>query len=518
MDTRIDRRRLLQASGITIGAAALGTGSASAQRAAAGTRRIGHPFTLGVASGDPLPDGVVLWTRLAPEPLADDGHGGMPAHPFPVHWEVAEDEGFHRLAQRGTAIARPELAHSVHVELHGLEPARDYYYRFKAAGKISPIGRTRTAPARGTQPKQLRFAHASCQNFPVGYYTAYEHMAEEDLDLVVFLGDYIYEGPSQGDLGRAHVPARTLVTLEDYRIRYAQYKTDPHLQAVHARFPWIVTPDDHEVVNNWADDIGAGVPPEDFLRQRAVAFRAYYEHLPLRSSAKPRGPDMQIYRRLAFGGLVEFNVLDIHQYRDETACGGGRAPLDCPERSDPSRTITGDAQERWLLAGLADSTARWNVLAQQDAMAQLVAADTVSMNFWDGYAASRKRILAGMVERSVRNPVVLTGDIHHNMANNLRVDFNDPDTPVMGVELIGTSITSRGDGSDQTARDLELIETNPHVKFSQNYRGYVRSTVTPQTWRADYRVVPYVSRPGAKLFTRASFEMEDGNPGLHRID
>lgn len=151
-------------------------------------------------------------------------------------------------------------------------------------------------------------------------------------------------------------------------------------------------------------------------------------------------------------------------------------------------------------------------------MAQLVAADTVSMNFWDGYAASRKRILAGMVERSVRNPVVLTGDIHHNMANNLRVDFNDPDTPVMGVELIGTSITSRGDGSDQTARDLELIETNPHVKFSQNYRGYVRSTVTPQTWRADYRVVPYVSRPGAKLFTRASFEMEDGNPGLHRID
>jgi alkaline phosphatase D len=257
--TTLTRRRLLGWAGLGAGGLAIAASGASPRSALAKPFFADDPFSLGVASGDPLPDGVVLWTRLAPDPLAPDGSGGLAPETYGVRFEVAEDEGFSRVVRRGAVEAGPELAHSVHVEVQGLGPGREYFYRFKAGPEISPVGRTKTAPAFGAA-NGMAFAFASCQNYPAGYYTAYGHMADEDLDLVVQLGDYIYQGPSQGSIGRPHAPAREATSLADYRIRTAQYKTDPDLRAVHARHPFAVTWDDHEVDNNYADENG-DLPP-----------------------------------------------------------------------------------------------------------------------------------------------------------------------------------------------------------------------------------------------------------------
>jgi alkaline phosphatase D len=414
-----------------------------------------------------------------------------------------------RVVRRGTRFAQPELAHSVHVEVGGLQPGREYFFRFRSGREESPVGRTKTAPAVGAALSAFSFAFASCQHYPSGYFTAYRHMADEDLDLVVHLGDYIYEGGDQGSLGRGHEPTRGLQTLDDYRVRLAQYKTDPDLQSVHARFPWVVTWDDHEVINNYADEID-GVPPEDFLVQRANAYRAYYEHMPLRRLQRPNGPDLPLYRRFAFGDLAEFNVLDTRQYRDDQAAQGD-------ERFDPSRTLTGDDQERWLLDGLGSSRATWNVLAQQVFFAQLDiragAAESYNTDAWDGYVASRDRILSGIAERQVSNPIVLTGDVHRNYANNIKADFDDPDSATVASEFVATSISSFGDGSEND-RATALLAENPHVAYYRNLRGYVRCELTPEQWRTDYRVVPYVTRPGAPIGTDATFVVESGNPGL----
>jgi len=363
---RVDRRGFLTLAGAAGAAVATGAPLAGAQRGRA--RVVGYPFTLGVASGDPAPDGAVLWTRLAPAPLSG---GGMPDRRVPVDWEVATDERFRRRVQRGTVQARPEQGHSVHVELEGLEPGREYFYRFRAAGELSPVGRTKTAPAAAARPDALAFAFVSCQQYEHGYFTAYRHLSDEDLDVVVHLGDYIYEyAPNvydtPGGNPRAH-SSREITTLEDYRNRHAQYKTDPELQLAHSRFPWILTWDDHEVDNNWADEIPEdGQPRGAFLRRRAAAFQAYWEHMPLRRTSRPRGIDMQLYRRIAFGDLAEFNVLDTRQFRADQPCGD-RFPATCEERLDEGRSITGAAQERWLLDGLEDSRARWNVLASPPA-------------------------------------------------------------------------------------------------------------------------------------------------------
>lgn len=507
--------------GISTAAVLLGTGVLSSNRALAQPNFFDDLFSLGVASGDPLPDGVVLWTRLAPDPLAEDGSGGMPPENFGVRYEVSEDENFSRIVKRGAVEATPELGHSVHAEVSGLLPGREYYYRFKAGPEISPVGRTKTAPAHGAPLAALTFAFASCQNYPGGYYTAYRHMAEEDLDIIFHLGDYIYEGPAQGNIGRGHLPAREIYSLADYRVRTAQYKTDSDLRAAHASTPWVVTWDDHEVDNNYADDVSQdNDPPREFLERRARAYQAYYEHMPLRLSSIPRGPDMQLYRRLTFGDLAEFSVLDTRQYRSDQACGDGR-DAGCEERLDPSRSITGEEQERWLLDGLGRSGAGWNVLAQQVFLAQRDfdsgPEQLFGMDSWDGYKASRDRILGGIVERGVRNPVVLTGDVHQNYAADLKANFDDPDSATIGSEFVGTSISSGGNGSDTSAAGREQLEENPHIKFYNRQRGYVRCTLTPKEWRSDYRVVPYVTTPGAPVFTRASFAIENGQPGLQEI-
>jgi alkaline phosphatase D len=472
-----------------------------------------NPFTLGVASGDPLPDGVVLWTRLAPDPL---NGGGMPSQNVEVEWQVAEDEGMRRIVKQGREIASPALGHSVHADVRGLKPARWYWYRFKTGAQTSIIGRTRTAPDARARLDKLSFAFASCQNYQDGYYTSHGHMAEEELDLVIHLGDYIYEGGPTEDRPRRH-NSPEILSLNDYRNRYALYKLDPELQKVHARFPWIVTWDDHEVANNYAGDISAqGLARDKFLERRANAYQAYYENMPLRRTSLPKGSSLQLYRRLGFGDLAEFSVLDTRQYRTDQPCGDGAKPV-CAEVTSPSAQMIGVEQERWLFQGLADSKRQWNVIAQQVMMAQvdltLGKEQSFGMDLWSGYALPRKRVLDFLDQRNVSNAVVITGDIHSNWVADLKVDFDEPKSRTVGTEFVGTSISSGGDGSDQTLTAVGVMLENPHIKFQNSRRGYVKCTVTPKLWQSDFRTVPFVSKPGAEISTRASFIVEAGHPG-----
>jgi alkaline phosphatase D len=520
----MDRRTFVKLSGMTAAALVFGAGPFTEKVWAQPTWST-YPFSLGVASGDPLPDGVVIWTRLAPDPL---NGGGMPLDSsVEVSWQVADDEDFTSVTREGTVLARPELAHSVHVEVDGLQPAREYFYRFTVPDGTSSVasrtGRTKTAPAFGASVAQMAFAFVSCQQYEHGYYTAYRRMAEqEDLDLVVHLGDYIYEyGPNQyvapGGNVRAHSGSE-IITLANYRNRHAQYKTDTDLQAAHARFPWVVTWDDHEVENNYADEIpelGSQTPTrEAWLKRRAAAYQAYYEHMPLRRSSIPAGPDMRLYRRLNYGNLAQVNVLDTRQYRTDQ-------PATESQRKDPARTLTGAGQESWLLNGLAASGATWNVLAQQVFFAQrdldTSSARRWNVDAWDGYVGSRNRILNFVRDRSIKNPVVLSGDVHNNWACDLKANFNKPRSQTLGVEFVGTSVTSGGDGADTSTSQQAIVKHNPHIKFFNGQRGYVRCRLTPTEWRADYRVLPYVKQPGAQISTRTSFKVTAGRPGLQLV-
>ncbi|MGW1341800.1 alkaline phosphatase D family protein [Kribbella sp. NPDC002412] len=488
---------------------------------ATGGRDRRDPYTLGVASGDPLPDAVVIWTRLAPEPLAP--FGGMDRRPVEVEWQVAEDERFHRIVRQGTTQARPEASHSVHVDVRGLRPWRHYWYRFRVNGKLSPVGRTRTAPPVDAYVPEVSLAFASCQAWWEGWYTAYADMAKRDHDVVFFLGDYIYEfGIDRGIRPNSNEPWMTqqTVTLDEYRVRYASYKMDPDLQAAHASAPWVVTLDDHEVVDNWADEAHPSAPPAQFLVRRANAFRAYWEHMPLRLTQLPKGPDMQLYRRIKYGRLAEFSVLDTRQYRSDQAYGDGtKAPG--PETKDPARTITGDAQEKWLLDGWSASSSRWNVLAHQTAIARLDTKEgpdvLVPMDTWDGYEASRDRVLGGAVQRNVRNLVSIAGDLHRSVASDLKIDFGNPDSPTVGTEFVGTSITSGIDGMDLDPGGATLLKENPHIKFGNFQRGYVSCSITPQRWISDYRVVDKVSVPNGAVSTRTRLLVEDGRPGIQTL-
>ncbi|HEU5124028.1 MAG TPA: alkaline phosphatase D family protein [Verrucomicrobiae bacterium] len=475
-----------------------------------------YPFQLGVASGDPASDGFVLWTRLAPRPLEG---GGMASEPVEVAWQIAEDEAMTKTVKKGTTVATPDWAHSVHVEVDGLRPDRWYWYQFKAGNEVSPKGRTRTLPTLNTGPDRLRIAFASCQHYEAGFYTAYHHMAGEDVDLIFHLGDYIYEGAASSKGIRRH-NSKEIFTLEDYRNRYGLYKSDRALQAAHAMAPWMVTWDDHEVDNNYA----SATPEEKsvnrvpFLQRRAAAYKAYYEHMPLRRTSLPQGPDMDLYRRLSFGRLAEFFVLDTRQYRTDQPCGD-HVQGDCADAMNPRATIMGEAQRQWLFSGLEKSDAKWNVLAQQVMMARadLKAGPEVgfSMDQWPGYEMDRRRVLKHFAERPISNPIVMTGDIHSNWANELIMDFDQLDSKTVATEFVGTSISSGGDGAHHSKKIEQLLSENPFVKFHNAERGYVRCEITPQLWRSDYRTVPYVTRLDAPVMTRASFVVESGDPKLH---
>ncbi|MFJ1911894.1 alkaline phosphatase D family protein [Streptomyces sp. NPDC088147] len=527
---QLGRRRLLTG---TAAAAALafavnlpGTGVASAAELDA--RKIAEdPFTLGVASGDPGPDSVLLWTRLAPRPYEPDG--GLPANRVSVRWELAHDAAFARIVKRGETDAHPEFAHSVHVEVPGLESGRVYYFRFRTGSWISAVGRTRTAPAVNARTSALSFAAVSCQAYHDGYFTAYKHLAAEDLDVVFHLGDYLYEYAVNSVGGARNYQDRVLpahfnretVTLDDYRMRYGLYKSDPDLRAAHAAHPFVVTWDDHETENNYAGDVPENdVPPQEFLLRRASAYRAYWENQPLRAPQRPNGPDMRLYRRLRFGRLAQFDILDTRQYRDDQAYGDGWQ-VPGPQSDDPGRTVTGPVQERWLLDGWKKSTATWNVVPQQVTFARRrdlpTAGYKLSMDSWDGYPASRQRLLNGVEAAGLKNFMVLTGDVHTGYAYDLKKDWDNPGSRTLGTEIVATSISSGKDGTDRPANWATFMEANPHMKFYNGRRGYVTVTLGERQARADFKTVKVITTPGAPVTTAASFVTEAGNPGLKPV-
>ncbi len=480
-----------------------------------------HLFTLGVASGDPLPDGVVLWTRLAPSPLARGG--GMRAARVVVDWELATDESMRHITRRGSVVATADHGHSVHVDVRGLEPAREYFYRFRAAGDISEVGRTRTAPGHGSPLRELTFALASCQAWGDGHYVAYADMAHHAPDVVFHLGDYIYEKPIPAGGGRRHTHAmpesavREAMDLDDYRDRYALYKLDPHLQAAHRTSPFVTTFDDHEVDNNWAASIPEdGTPIPEFALRRTAALKAWWENTPVRLTHRPRGTDIRAYRRFGFGDLVEFNVLDTRTHRSDQVNGDN----DCAQNAataDPRRTIIGAQQERWLLDGFAAGRHRWTVLAQQVPMADLArdrhGVRAVSMDGWSGYESSRARVLDGARDRGVGNLVSVVGDIHRNVVGDLRSTYTR-ESPTVGVELAGTSISSGGDGTDSDVSDRALKAASPHVRFGNAQRGYVLNRVRTDRWEAEFRVADSIGSPSDTLHRRALVTIPDRRPEI----
>jgi alkaline phosphatase D len=472
----------------------------------------GYPFSLGVASGDPWPDGFVIWTRLAPEPMVG---GGMLPEPVEVSWMVAEDEGMGRVVRRGRSIARPEWGHSIHVEVEGLRADRWYWYQFKCGSEVSPVGRTRTAPSIGKELDKLQFAFVSCQHFEAGYFDAYRHLVKDNVELIIHLGDYIYENAGRDKQVRKHAGGE-IISLEDYRNRYAQYRMDPALQLAHAAAPWLVTWDDHEVDNNYAGEVSEeiNVSPRELLKRRAAAYQAFYEHMPIRQGNLPDGPDMQLYRKISYGNLVDFFVLDTRQYRTDQPCGDGRK-FPCAQALSPKASLLGNAQREWLFNGLSRSTARWKVLAQQVMMARVDRSEgegqEFSMDQWPGYEMERRRILQVLKDRKIQNPVVLTGDIHSNWANELCVHTDEEHREPVAAEFVGTSLSSGGDGREIPQFLDQTLAQNPFVKFHNAERGYVNCALSKRDWRSDYRVMKFVTKPNGPVTTRASFVVESGS-------
>jgi alkaline phosphatase D len=489
---------------------------------------IDYPFTLGVASGDPLPGGFVIWTRLAPR-LGADAEAALPGA-VPVKWTVTSDEAMQHVVRQGTAVADRRFAHSVHVEVEGLLPGRQYWYRFEALGEQSPTGRSRTAPPVGDLTP-ARFGFVSCSHWEQGYFSAYRHLAAEQPDLVFFLGDYIYESSlaaGSPKILRAHHMAEA-EDLGGYRNRYAQYKSDPDLQSLHACAPCVSTWDDHEVqndyANRWSQD--AGVDPKAFLQRRAAAYQAFYEHMPLRRSSLPRGADMRVYRRLDFGRLARFHVIDGRQYRSEQPCiqangshRGHVASPSCADLSNPDRTMLGWEQEAWLRQGFAQSSGRWNVIAQDLLVAPVLQRDPVSQTLgrwtdgWDGYAATRQRVLRSIDETKPRNPVFWGGDIHSFWTTDLHLNGQDPDSKVVATEFVGTSVTS--DGPSYEAFNA-ILPLNPHVKFfDSRQRGYVSVSLDKTRMETRFQVISDRRDPKATVSTLARFVVEDGQAGAQR--
>jgi alkaline phosphatase D len=439
----------------------------------------------------------------------------MPTADVTVDWQVSTNDRFTSLVASGSVVARSADAHSVHIVAGGLNPDYDYYYRFRAQGHISPVGRTRTAPAPGTFGRNLAMAFASCQHYESGYYNAHRFMVEDDPGLILFLGDYIYEGAGVAGRVRQHAGGE-IVTLADHRRRYAQYKSDPDLQAAHAIAPWLVVPDDHEVENNYAGMVRhTGESPtltqQEWVDRRTAAYRAFYENMPLRPAQKYNGNSIPLYRRVYWGQLATFHMLDTRQFRTDQACGDGRQAPSCGDGA--SRTLPGIVQEDWLLEGLAQHSATWDLIGQQVFFARHIDANgKVSMDKWDGYTASRARIQNGWVQRGTRNPVVLTGDVHQHWASDLKADYLSASSPVIGAELITTSVTSGGDEALSTT--IPNGPGNPHVKFFANARGYVRTTISPTQIRADFRRVSLVGEHDSVASTLKSIAILDGQRGL----
>jgi len=470
-------------------------------------------FALGIASGQPRADGVVLWTRLTGAALGER---------VAVQWEVADDERFADIVARGEDVAEAAWAHSVHAEVAGLAPGRWYFYRFRALGQQSAVGRTRTAPAADAAAT-LAFAIASCQRYDVGHYAAWRDVAASSLDLVVFVGDYIYESAERRNPVRPIRDGGEAFSLEQYRARYATYKSDPLLQAAHAAAPWLLVWDDHEVSNDYAGFRGEDLAV-DMHARRAAAYRAYWEHMPFPRAARPVDADMRITGRVDWGRLARIHLLDDRQYRDPQVCpkpgrGGSSTVLanQCPALADPARTLLGAEQEAWLAAGW-DLERPWNLVGQQTLMARVTWLDPVVgggaywTDGWDGYAPARRRLLATVAAKKVPGVVVLGGDVHSNYVADLRVDFDDERSPVIASEFCGTSITSLP-GVAQ-ARIDQAREYNPHLRYGRSdERGYMRFELDAKELRANLRVVERPVDPASGVVTAARFVVDAARPG-----
>ncbi|WID96451.1 alkaline phosphatase D family protein [Bosea vestrisii] len=488
-------------------------------------------FQLGVASGDPWPDNIVLWTRLVRDPLAADG--GMSDAPIEVSWEMARDERMQDLVRSGVSLAMPDVGHSVHVEVGGLEPGRTYWYRFKAERAESPIGRARTAPAPGSQVQRLRFAAAACQHWMYGNWAAYHRMIEDDLDFVLHLGDYIYEAPSSSAAAVKQkvrdVPFDVPKTLGDYRRMHALYKGDPAIRAAHAAFPWIAIWDDHDVENDYSGSHAPARPSKlAFLQQRAAAYQAYWEHMPLRGAQRPLGPDALLYRRLAFGDLIDLVMLDERQYRSALPCPPTPPQLDrsrlvsaadCPDASDPARTMLGLDQESWLRHCLAEAPrARWLVLGQQLMFSpfarKLGSGSGFDTDGWSGYAAAYQRAVDLIAARPRRDTVILGGDIHGFVACNVTRRGDDLRSEPVAAHVVCGAISSRlGDHDNYVAS----LPDNPHIQFVDARRhGYTRCTFERDRAVFEFRAVDDVRNPQSGLATLATFATEWGTAGLRR--
>jgi alkaline phosphatase D len=495
-----------------------------------------YPFTLGVASGSPTHDSVVLWTRLLSTIVL--GNGAVI-----VRWEVAHDEKFTRIVQSGQTQATSELAHSVHVEVAGLEPDRWYFYRFMAGDAVSAVGRTRTFPAPDAKVNKLRLAYASCQRWEHGYFSAYRHMRDENLDAVMFLGDYIYEYPGAVNAVRTP-PGGWVTTLDDYRQRYALHKGDADLQAMHAACPWLVTWDDHEVQNDYAG-LQAGYTnaaepalADNFAARRAAAYQAFYEHMPVRASVLTQalqglaaGAEMRIYNRVNYGQLATFHMLDARQYKDPQPCTKeGRLgsstfdPATCVEWPAPARTMLGAGQEAWL-AGEFNQARKdanhWNVLGQQSLFGQRDFAkgpERLMWNDgWDGYPAGRTRLTDSLRKNAVANAVLLGGDVHENWVGHVKADYANVKSASIGVEFCGTSVTSRSNNATRAKVD-EWLGENPHFLFADNKaKGYGVCEFTPAKLTTTLRVVDDVTRKDAKIETLASFGVQAGRAVVERL-
>ncbi|MDK2762060.1 MAG: alkaline phosphatase D family protein [Sphingopyxis sp.] len=518
----IDRRHLIKAAGSLAILAGFSRAPLFAQPLGA------NPFTLGVASGDPWPDGFVIWTRLAPRPF--DEHAGMPAARVPVRWEVAEDEACQRVVRSGETLAMPELGHSVHVEVGGLQSHRRYWYRFAVAGSdVSPVGTARTAPATSASVDRVRIGVAGCQNYEMGHFDAWSHLANEpDLDLIFHYGDYIYEGGTT-PLGpqakgppivRQHIGGE-IYSIEDYRRRYAQYKSDPALQAAHAACAFACSFDDHEIDNNWAGDADQdGTSPEIFALRRYAALQAWYENMPVRKAMFPAHGGLTAYRRLDYGRLLRMHVLDTRSNRTDQVCDDGKI-RPCPAPVLQSPEVLGRQQEAWLDEGLG-SGATWNLLAQQiivmpvDFRADDAAEARFATDLWDGYRPARKRLIDSIRKHELTNLIVATGDHHKHLVGLVPENDERPDGPKIAVEFQAASISSNGNGTGEAGLD-QMMRNNPHFDLYTDRRGYQLFDITPKQWRTDVKVVDQVEKPGGRISTLARYAVEPNAPALHRI-
>lgn len=476
-------------------------------------------FLHGVASGDPLADRVILWTRVS----------GAAANARPmVRWMIARDQAFTQVVARGETATHAGRDFTVKIDVPALDAGTTYYYRFDANGEQAPIGRTRTLPGRDVQ--RVRLAIASCSNLPFGYFNAYGRIAARaDLDAVLHLGDYIYEYPNgqYGDgtkFGRVSAPNREIVSLDDYRTRYAQYRTDPDLQEAHRQHPWIVVWDDHEVANNtWRDGAQNHSANEgDWQTRRSAAVQTYYEWMPIREDRSTR--QIRIYRAFAFGNLADVVMLDTRVTgRDREA----RSRDDIKVIEDPARSLLGTAQEHWLFAELRQSQqqqVRWQLLGQQVMFApQLpLGKPTSNTDVWDGYRPARDRIIDFLAGNRINNAVVLTGDVHSSWAYDIARDpwgGYDPDTGrgTVAVEIVGTSITSPswGNADDADERLRMFMSTRPHLKWAEGaHRGYVVLDVTPKVIQADWYFVPTVEERTSQETFAKGYASEHDNPHL----